>query len=274
MVKLIKKVMSIGLLFFSVSLLEASPRNIASSGHASLRSINDIFPGLGANQIGEAFSAAGLRNTFLQHETPLLAPAPGSGIDILSIVMGKNPSQLIEALIVIPYGGRRLTKLDAYNAIGRIENISRQTIFSRPRDAHVQVFEESTRLDGGRRSRPIPDPPPATILPSSEIVYIRLRDTSFGNTFFRGTLTTSPHGITYYLTNNAAIWFLMFPVMRAERFSAILYVEPVAEGMLVYSVAGITVPDFIANRINIAANIDRRVTIFLNWLTEGLGAVR
>jgi len=67
---------------------------------------------------------------------------------------------------------------------------------------------------------------------------------------------------------------LMFPVMRAERFAAIFYVEPVAEGMLVYSVAGMAIPEFIANRMNLAASIDMRVTVFFNWLSAGFGAVR
>ena len=260
----IQKLLAAGILLLSVSLLEASP----------LRSISDIFPGLDLNQRGDALSAGGLRNTFFRHEAPLLVPAPDSGIDILSTVMNKNPVQLVEALFVVPYSSRILNKLDAYNAIGRIENIRNHLIFSRSRDMYMYLFEESTRLYNGRRNRPIPDPPPSTVLPASETVYIRLRDAFFGTTYLRGNLTTGRHGITYSLTNNAAIWFLMFPVMRAERFAAIFYVEPVAEGMLVYSVAGMAIPEFIANRMNLAASIDMRVTVFFNWLSAGFGAVR
>ena len=249
--------LAIGLLVFSASLTEASP----------LRSIDYIFPYLDRNQRAEVFTAEGLRNTFLEHETPLLIPAAGSGVNILGTVMDKNPLQLVEALVVVPYSRRILSKLDAYNAIGRIGDIRNQLIYSYSRDMYIPLFEESTRLYNGRRNRPIPDPPPATELPCSETVYIRLRDTFFGTTYLRGSLTTGSYGITYYLTNNAAIWFLLFPVMRAERFAAILYVEPVAEGMLVYSVAGIAIPEFIANRVNLAANIDRRITVFMNWLS-------
>jgi len=263
---MLKSLFGAGILLFSVfsvSLLEAHP----------LRSINDIFPSLGENQRAAIFSTEGLRNTFLQHEAPLLVPAAGSGIDILSAAMAKNPTQLVEALIVVPYSGRTLNKLDAYNVIGSIGSLSAHMFFSYAREMYVPLFEESTRLYQGRRNRPIPDPPPATALPSSEIVYLRLRDASFGTTFLRGTLTTGRYGITYFLTNNAAVWFLMFPVMRAERFAAILYLEPVAEGMLVYSVAGIAVPEFIANRMNLGASIDRRVTVFLNWLSHGLRSI-
>ena len=268
---------SVGLIVFSVfslSLLEANPRRSAPSAHAPMRSLDEIFPGLGMDYRWRVFSWEGLRNTFLEHEAPLIVPAPHSGIDLLSAVREKNPTQLIEALVVVPYSGRVLTKLDAYNVIGMIQGISDQKIFSYSRETFIPLFEESTRLYNGRRNQPIPDPPPATVLPDSETVYIRLKDTFFGNTFLRGNLTTGRYGITYHLTNNAAVWFLMFPVMRAERFAAILYVEPIAEGMLVYSVAGIAIPEFIANRINLAANIDRRISVFMNWLSDGFWSMR
>jgi hypothetical protein len=61
--------------------------------------------------------------------------------------------------------------------------------------------------------------------------------------------------------------------MRAEKFIAVLYVEPLREGMLVYSVAGIDIPEFIADRINLAINIDRRLTVFLNWLSDGFRSI-
>ena len=215
------------------------------------------------------FSEAGLRNTFRSDETQLIIPSSNSGIDIMSAVMEKSPTQLVEALVVIPYTRRTLNLLDIYNAIGRIQSISEQLIYSPSRGGYIPLFEQSTRLDGGRRNRPIPDPPPATILPSSETMYINLRDTFFGNTYFRGSLSTGRHGITYYMTNNTAIWFLVFPVMRAERFAAILYVEPIAEGTLVYGMAGIDIPEFIADRVNLGFQINRRVSVLINWLRDG-----
>ena len=192
----------------------------------------------------------------------------------MGFVRNKNPLQVVEALIVMPYGGRALNKLDIYNAFGRIGAIRSQLTFFYSRDGYAPLFEESTRLYYGRRNRPIPDPPPATALPSSETVYIRLKDTFSITYFLRGNLTTGQHGITYSLTNSATIWFLLFPVMRPERFAAILYVEPIAEGMLVYSVAGIAIPEFIANRTNLAANINRYVTVFMNWLNDGFRSMQ
>jgi len=100
-----------------------------------------------------------------------------------------------------------------------------------------------------------------------------LRDTFFGNTYFRGTFSESRQGISYNLTNNTAVWFLVFPVMRAERFVTVLYLEPLREGMLIYGVAGIDIPEFLVTRINLASQIDVRLTIFINWLRDGIRSI-
>jgi hypothetical protein len=257
----------------SASPLEANPQAGTSMVHVPLRSLNELFPDLTREQRRDVFSATGLKNTFLRREAPLITPASYSGIDLISAAMQKRPTQLIEALIVIPYRGRTLNKLDAYNAIGRIEEISTYTVYSPSRGGQIPLFERSTRLDNGNRNRPISDPPPATILPSSETVYILLRDTFFGNTYFRGDLSINCHGITYNLTNNVAVLFTIFPVMRAERFITTLYVEPIREGMLVYGVAGIDIPEFLVTRINFASQIDVRLAIFINWLRDGLRSI-
>ena len=254
--------------FFSVSPLKAAPQPAGST-----RVFRELFPSLTVEQIMAVFSGGGLRNNFTRSEAPIITPASNSGIDLLRVVRENAPTQLVEALIVIPYTHRRLTRLDAYNAVGRIQNISDYRVYSSSHGGLTPLFPESTRLYNGNRNRPIPDPPPARTLPSSETVYIRLRDAFFGNTYFRGEFSAGRHGITYNMTNNAAIRFLVFPVMRAEQFTAILYVEPLAEGMLIYGVAGVTIPEFLLNRLNLAAQIDRRVTLFMMWLRDGLRAM-
>ena len=244
-----------------VSSLEAAP----------LRSVYDLFPGLDENQMRTVFSSRGLRNTFLHHQPPVIVPASDAQIDLLRLAMQKTPKQLVEALVVVPYAGKALTMLDAYNAIGRVRKISDYTILQR--GSYIQLFEESTRLNDGNVSSPIPDPPPATVIPLSESIYMCLKDTYFGNTYFRGDLSVSDYGITYNLTNYLAIWYLIFPVMRAEKFATILYVEPLKEGTLIYGVVGLDIPEFLIERIHLGPNINRRLNIFINWLRDGFRAV-
>ena len=249
---------------FSVFPLEANP---------PLRSFDELFTGFSPIQRLRIFSQSGLRNIFAVNETPRFSPVPASGINLLGAAMERGPTQLVEALVVVPYSGRQLSKLDIYNVMGRIQALSNYQVYSTSRERYISVFEESTRLEDARRNRPIPDPPPATVLPSSETVYLCLKDTFFGNTYLRGDLSTSRHAITFNITNFTAVRFLIFPVMREEKFTTILYVEPIREGVLIYGMVGMDIPQFLIPRMNLEFNINRRVTVFMNWLQDGIRSI-
>ena len=247
---------------------EQAPDLVIEASPYVQRSFNDIFPGRTRAEIRSIYSDRGLRNSFDKDGTPILNPTPDSGIDLYSIVKRKNPSHVIEALIVIPYNKRELDILDIYNALGRIEKIKDQTIISRGNPLHI--FTDTTRLQNAQNRRAIPDPPPSNRLPLSETMYIRFRDAYIGDLFLRGDITQSLYGMTYNITNFRDINFTIFRIMKAERVSIILYLEPVEEGVLVYSMSGIYLPDFIMDRLNLTANISARISILLNWIAEGL----
>ena len=78
------------------------------------------------------------------------------------------------------------------------------------------------------------------------------------------------YGITYSMTNFAAVRYFLVPIMGVERFITIIYLEPVKEGILIYSMTGFYLPGFIADRVNLTPNINRRIEIFINWITDGL----
>ena len=238
-----------------------------------LRSFDDIFPHLGENIKRLAFSEEGLIHTFEKKESPVLIPAPDSGIDILNVVMEKTPSHLVEALLVVPHNGKTLDRLDAYNAGRKIRDIKNHFYFSHSKKKNIPVFEETTRIESDKKRNPVDDPPHIMTLPLSETIYLFVKDTTFGNLYVRGNLSTDRYGITYNLTNFAAVRFLIFTVLKAEKFSAVIYLEPVGEGILIYGIAGAYIPDFIANIINISGEIESRLAVLINWITTNLKTV-
>jgi hypothetical protein len=233
------------------------------------RSFNDIFPGFSQRQKAYAFSSQGLKHYFEKDGDPTLIPNPDSGIDLLSSVMAKKPSHIIEALVLVPYNERELDMLDIYNALGRIEKIKDYSV-PISRDKDINIFTETTRLENARNRKSISDPPPANMLPYSETMYLRFKDAYYGNLFIRGDVSMSLYGITYSMTNFTDIRYLLFPIIKTERISINIYLEPVAEGILVYSMSGLYLPDFIASKVNLAPNINIRVSTLINWITDGL----
>ena len=232
------------------------------------RSLNDIFPNLSRGQKARAIGETGLRYSFEKEESPTIIPGPDSGIDLLSSVMEKNPSHIIEALVIVPYKNRELDMLDIYNALGRIKNIKDHKITVR--DKEFAIFKDTTRLVSAKDRKPIPDPSPTNILPYSETMYLLFLDPFIGDLYLRGDISISLYGITYSMTNFRDVSYYIFRVMKTDSFSAIIYLEPIKEGILIYSVSGLYLPNFIAKRINLTPNMNRRITVLLNWIIEGL----
>jgi len=245
-----------------------APTLLIEAAKFQIRSFDAVFPGFSREQKATAMGGIGIRNFFVRGESPTLVPNPDSGIDLLERVMEKDPSHLIEGLLVVPYNGQESDLLEVYNAVGRIEDIKNYSTRVNGRDFYA--ITESTRIESARNRRDIPDPPPAVRLPFSQTMYLRIKDVDFGNLFLRADLSISLYGMTYRMTNFADIRFFLIPVMRAERFNTVIYLEPVEEGILIYCVCGFYMPGFIANMINLTSTINTRVTILTNWVIDSL----
>jgi len=240
----------------------------------TLRSFDQLFPNLGENRRTRVFSEDGFIRSIGKNSSLEIIPSSDSGIDLHRKIMAKNPSFMTESLLVVPYGDRVHNLLDAYNALGKIRDLKGRVYRSHSKGSEVPLFEEATRLESTRRTNTIPDPPPATVLPQTDTVYIRLKDVNFGNSYYRADFSVGQHGVTYNLTNFRNLTYLFITVMKEERFSAILYLEPLAEGMLVYSVAGADASDFVSNRIDIPTAIRKRLEVLIGWVSEGLITIK
>jgi len=235
------------------------------------RSFDEVFPNFSKRQKRFVMSDMGLRSSFEKGGSPILVPASDSGINLLAKVMSKKPSHIIEALVVVPYNKRELDMLDIYNALRRVKNIQDFTISIR--DNNYKVFQDTTRLESAQKRKPIPDPPLADALPYSETMYLCFVDRSMGDLYLRGDISVSLYGITYSLTNFRDVSYSIFRIMKAEKFIAIIYLEPIKEGVLIYSMSGLYIPNFVANRINLTTSMNHRITVLINWITDGLRRV-
>jgi hypothetical protein len=243
---------------------------------AESRSFDAVFPGLSPEIRSAAFSAEGFINSANGVSGPGVfggGPDGAYGIDpgIRNAVLDKNPGFLIEYLWVIPGEPGAVSLLDVYNALGKIRGLKGRLYFSESRGKNIPLFEDATRLQSAAKNTPVPDPGPAAAVPRSETIYIRLRDVNFGNTYYRGDLSLDQYGLRYRLSNHKNLSYLFIPVIKEERFTAQLYFEPLREGLLIYSIAGADVSDFIASKIDIPSAISKRLLVILSWVAEGIG---
>ena len=234
------------------------------------RAFTDIFPGLSSTVTAASFSNAGYVRTYGRVQQSALVGSGAIAPHIINTVMNENPRFLVESIMVVPHITGEYSLLNVYNALGRIRGLRGRLYHSHTRNQEVPLFEEATRIQSARSNTPVNDPPSATSIPSSETIYIRLKDNNFGNSFYRGDMALESRGLRYTLTNNKSLMYLLVPVIGEGKFITQLYVEPISEGILIYALAGADVSDFVSSRIDMPSAIGKRLAVIIGWLAEGI----
>jgi len=240
---------------------------------SSLRSFDDIFPEFPGTLHAKVFSRAGYFNTQPTGEeagSNLLARQGRLKPGLVDPVLEIGPRVLVESMRVVSYPAGNVSLLDIYNAIGRIRDLGGRTYRSHSRGSETPLFEEATRLGGPRNNSPVGDPEPALELPLSQTIYMRLRDTNFGNTFYRAEVGHDGRSLHLTMSNNRNITVMLFPAIREGMFVARMYFEPIAEGVLMYSLAGVGVSDFVSSRIHMPSAIEKRLSVIMGWAADGI----
>jgi hypothetical protein len=253
-----KSFYALALVFFLASPLFCQPRQF-----------DTIFPNLPLNTRNAVFSANGyIKSTEKAAGWDLISGSRSNfNPEIAAAVINKSPVFLVESLLVIPADK---TLLNVYNALGRIRDLKGKQYQSHTRGRSVPLFEDATRIESARNTNPIADPQPALSVPRSETIYIKLKDTNFGTSYYRCDMSLDQYGLLYRLTNNKNLTYLFIPVIREEKFTAQLYFEAIEEGILVYSVAGADVSDFVAGRVDMPSAISKRLEVIISWVADGL----
>jgi hypothetical protein len=237
-------------------------------GPAASRSLDRIFPALDAETREKAFSPEGYYG--FHDEKGQTLEAPGLDIQFQAKIGSLDPTVVVEYLLVLPYPSARLNSLDIYNGLRRIRALGGRLYHSETRGADVPLFENATRLESARKTSARDDPPPRSAMPDSETIYIRLRDANFGNSYYQADIQKNSSGFTYTLSNNRDLTYMIFPVIKSGCFVAQFYFEPLEEGILIYSISGVEVSDFIASRVSIASAIQKRLEVLLSWAVDGI----
>ncbi|MDR2717103.1 MAG: hypothetical protein LBB89_03435 [Treponema sp.] len=238
------------------------------------RSFNEIFPGISATVRDAAFSSEGFYRSSEKASSSVLAGSGQSAIDpqIIEAVFLRQPRFLVESIVVVPGDAGQYSLLDVYNALGKIRGLKGRLYHSATRNENIPLFEDVTRIQSAQKNNPVADPPSASKIPSSETIYVRLKDVNFGNTYYRGDIALVHHGLRYSLSNNRNVTYFFVPVIKEEKFIAQLYFEPIEEGILIYALAGVDVSDFVSSKLDMASAIGKRLAVIIGWVAEGITA--
>jgi hypothetical protein len=234
---------------------------------AQLRSFNQVFPTNSGEQRNAAFSAAGYFYSGTTENITLL-PLTGGNIVLTKASLGKNPGFFVEALRIT---SGRTALLRIYNALEKIQDLKGRVYHSATRNRYIPLFENAVRIEGPQKIRSfLPDPAPALVVSPQETMYVRLTDANFGHCYYEISLTSNRQGILCTIRNFKNVSFGPIPVMRANTLTALLYLEPIEEGLAVYCLAGVEVSDFIAKHVDIPSALTKRMDVIIDWILDGL----
>jgi hypothetical protein len=240
------------------------------------RSVDELFSEYDAPAKAALFTQNGIfksiEKSSQQFFGPQLLPRFLSADTVMGPVLSSNPSFLVESLIVIPAAGYSSGLIGIYNALGKVRNLKGRLYHSATRDRDVPLFEDATRLESERRLTAIADPSPVSFVPAEAVIFMRLKDVNFGNTYYRLDITVQDRGLLCRLSNFRNITYLLIPVIKENKFIAQLYIEPVTEGILIYSAAGADVSDFVSSRVDMPSAIQKRVEVIVDWIIDGITA--
>lgn len=236
---------------------------------AQARTFDAIFPGLSPETKTSVFTETGyLKSVKAASVNSLIGSRPnGLNPDIAGNVLKNGAGYYVEALVVIPV---KKNLLEVYNVLGEIRGLKGRLYPSSSKGQNIPLFEEATRIESDKKNNPIPDPPPADFLPKTDTVFIRLKDSNFGSSYYRGNMLLLNNGLKYTLTNYKSLTYMLIPVIKEEKFVTQLYFEIINEGVLIYSITSADASDFVASKIDMPSAIRKRLAVIISWVSDGL----
>jgi len=233
------------------------------------RTIKQVFPSCTAEQANAALSSDGYLYYGTKSENLTLMPNTSATVTISKSSLGPKPGFFLEYLQVLP--GKSVSLLRVYNAMQKIQDLKGRLYFSYTAKRYMPVFTDAIRIEGpGKLKTSLPDPPFAKVVSAKETMYVRVTDARFGNCYFEITHTSDQRGVLYRITNFKALTYGPIPVVKERILNILLYVEPVEEGLAIYCLAGAEVSDFIAKYVDIPTALNKRMSVFVQWVLDGI----
>jgi hypothetical protein len=209
------------------------------------RSFDDIYPDLSPKNRAAVFSKDGF----------LYSNEEGTSIKTNTIRLLQNSNA---------------SMLQVYNNAGNISGLKGRTYFSFTRNKNIPLFDDAVEIESEKKTGMIKKWQRAESVPSSKTLYLKLKDTNFGNTYYRADITGGDKSITVVLTNFKNINFIIFPVIKENNFVCKMYFEKVDEGLLAATEATVKVESFAGQNIDAPSAIKKRLDVIIEWILEGL----
>ncbi|GMO20619.1 MAG: hypothetical protein Pg6A_07430 [Termitinemataceae bacterium] len=199
----------------------------------------------------------------IKKENTLLKINAGTEFNTRKTVLLEKKNAVILEMVTLIKKTNNINLIDIYNATLRVRLLAGRKYFSHTRRKEVPLFKKALRVEGEA---------PKNFVPLNESAVIILDDINLGECYYQTELTKTENGIIWFLTNSKPISFLFLTIFKKNNFNILFYIEPVSEGVAVYSIMLIAAEEFAASRVDIVSAAKKRFQLITDWLVEGIDA--
>lgn len=229
------------------------------------RHFDVIFPSLDLELKKEALSGNAYYRLLKKDETLLRMRGVDEFEKTREAMLKKNPAALLEMINIIPRLKKNsISLVEIYNDTLRVSALAGRTYFSHTRKREVPLFKKAWRIQGENEK---------DFVPVKESADVIVEDVNLGECHYRTELSKTDFGIIFSISNSKAMSAFFVTVFKKENFTMIFYLEPINEGVLVYSVMGMTAESFAASNVDISSAAKKRFEVVSEWLIEGIGGM-
>ena len=151
-----------------------------------------------------------------------------------------------------------------------MELLEGRKYYSQTRKKYIPLFQEASRIVSESNQRKVADNIPAEKMPAEEVRYMRFKDSNFGNCYYRADVSESGYGIRFSLSNFRTVHFLFVPVIKENDLYIDYYIEPVADGVVLYGLIGVRAGALADSYVDIPYAIIKRIEVINEWIIDGL----
>lgn len=203
----------------------------------------------------------------------MMAPDHHAAKDIRLAVAAENPDIIVEALFLwrapdetFPLEGT----LAVYNVLRSISTLQGIEYYSASRKKFRLLYEYSSLITGPEDQTPIQDTRLDRLPLSSETLYARQRDLTFGDNRYRILLSYGSDYFTEHSTNLTNLSLGIIPLAGPGAVHVRLLVVRVDEGLLFYVASSARVALIPGVRSKLETSFGNRATAVYNWFSREL----
>ncbi|MCC8145138.1 MAG: hypothetical protein LIO93_01590 [Bacteroidales bacterium] len=158
----------------------------------------------------------------------------------------------------------KLALLNGTLSLSKLKGIE---YYSKSKGKMRVLYEESVVIDGPESKKEIPDPV-LSLLPDSLTIFVKQKDTTFGENIYRYDYYSTPGALVFVQQNLTSMTYGLLPLVGKNKLRSVVAVVDAGEYLVVYglSMAKASAPSWMEKRVK--ESFSNRANAVMKWFRQ------